>query len=51
MVYVSDSPEARMNIVGMEFLAKFGEFCKLRNPMLILTVVPGKCVFFDQWES
>ena len=43
-VYVSDSPEARMNILGMDFLAKFGEFFNLRNPMLILTVFPGKCV-------
>ena len=43
-VYVSDSPEARMNILGMDFLAKFGEFINLRNPMLILTVFPGKCV-------
>ena len=43
-VYVSDSPEARMNILGMDFLANFGEFINLRNPMLILTVFPGKCV-------
>ena len=43
-VYVSDSSEARMNILGMDFLAKFGEFINLRNPMLILTVFPGKCV-------
>ena len=43
-VYVSDSPEARMNILVMDFLAKFGEFNYLRNPMLILTVFPGKCV-------
>ena len=37
-VYVSDSPEVRMNILGMNFLAKFGEFINPRNPMLILTV-------------
>ena len=43
-VYVSDSPEERMNIFGMDFLAKIGEFINLRNPMLILTVFPGKCV-------
>ena len=43
-VYVSDSPEARMNFLGMDFLAKFSEFINLRNPMLILTVFPGKCV-------
>ena len=43
-VYVSDSTEARMNILGMDFLAKFGEFINLRNPMLILTVFPGRCV-------
>ena len=43
-VYVSDSPEARMNILGMDFLAKFGKFINLRNPMLILTVFTGKCV-------
>ena len=43
-VYVSDSPEARMNIFGLDFLANFGEFINLRNPMLILTVFPGKCV-------
>ena len=40
MVYVSESPEARMNIFGMDFLAKFGEFINLRNPMLILTHTP-----------
>ena len=33
-----------MNTLGLDFLAKFGEFINLRNPMLILTVVPGKCV-------
>ena len=44
MVYVSDYPEARKNILGMDFLARFGEFNDLRNPMLILTVLPGKCV-------
>ena len=33
-----------MNILGMDFLAKFGELNNLRNPMLILTVFPGKCV-------
>ena len=43
-VYVSHSPEARMNILGMNFLAKFRKFNILRNPMLILTVFPGKCV-------
>ena len=43
-VYVSDSPEARMNTLGMDFLAKFGKFNNLRNPMLILTVFLGKCV-------
>ena len=43
-VYVSDSTEAQMKILGMDFLAKFGEFINLRNPMLILTVFPGKCV-------
>ena len=43
-VYVSDSPEARMNVLGMDFLAKFGEFIHLRNPRLILAVFPGKCV-------
>ena len=31
MVYVSDSAEARMNILGMDFLAKFGKFIILRN--------------------
>ena len=41
IVHVSDSPEARMNILGMDFLAKIGEFINLRNPMLILTVVPA----------
>ena len=44
MVFVSDSTEAQMNIVGMDFLAQFGEFNILRNPMPILTVFPGKCV-------
>ena len=43
-VYVSDSPEARMNILGMDFIAKFGEIIILRNPMLFLTLFPGKCV-------
>ena len=43
-VYVADSPEARMNILRMDFLAKFGEFINLRKPMLILTVFPGKWV-------
>ena len=43
-VYVSDSSEARMNILGTDFLANFGEFINLRNPMLILTVFPGKSV-------
>ena len=44
LVYVSDSPEARMNKLGMNFLSKIGEFINLRNPILILTVFPGKCV-------
>ena len=44
MVYVSDSPDARMNILGTECFAKFGEFINLRNRMLILKVFPGKCV-------
>ena len=43
-VYVAESPEARMNILGMDFLAKFGEFISLRNPMPILTIFPGKSV-------
>ena len=43
-VYVSDSPEARMNFLGIDFIANFGELINLRNPMLILTVFPGKCV-------
>ena len=43
-VYVSDSPEAPMNILGMDFLAKFGKLIDVRNPMLFLTVFPGKCV-------
>ena len=30
-VYVSDSPVARMNILGMDVLAKFGEFLNLRT--------------------
>ena len=41
---VSVSPEARMKILGMDFLVKFGEFFNLRNLMLILAVLPGKCV-------
>ena len=44
MVFVSDTPEARMNVLGMDFLAKFDEFINLINPMLILTVLSGKCV-------
>ena len=43
-VCVCDSPEARMNVFGMDCLAKFGEVFNLRNPMPILTVFPGKCV-------
>ena len=42
MVFVSESSEARMNIFGL--LAKFGKFNILRNPLLFLTVFPGKCV-------
>ena len=44
MVCVSESPGARMNILGMDFLANFSEFNILRNPSLILTVFAGKCV-------
>ena len=44
LVYDSDSPEARKNILGMNFLANFGEFINPIYPMLILTVFPGKCV-------
>ena len=47
IVYVFDSPEARMNILGMTFLAKNVEFDNLRNPMLILTVFAGKCVLLS----
>ena len=43
-VYASDLPEARMNIPGMDFLAKFGEPNNLRKPMLLSTVFPDKCV-------
>ena len=44
MVYVSDSPEARMNILGLDSLAKFGKIINLRNPMIILTVFRRKSV-------
>ena len=44
IVYVSDSPEAPLNLLGMDFSAKFVKFINLRNPMLFLTVLPGKCV-------
>ena len=43
-VFVSDSAEARMNILGVDFLSKFSEFTNLRNPMQISTVFPDKCV-------
>ena len=43
-VDVFDSPEARMNILGMNVLTKFTEFIILRNPMLILTVFSCECV-------
>ena len=43
-VYVSDSPEARMNFLGMDFLAKISELFNLRNPLLTLTAFPGKYV-------
>ena len=44
MVFVSRSPEAQMNILGMNFLAKFGELFNQKNPMLFSTVFPGICV-------
>ena len=44
MVYVSESDEARMNILRKYFSAKFGEIVHKRNPRLNLTVFPGKCV-------
>ena len=44
MVYLSDSPEARINILGNDLLAKFDEFINLRNSLLILTVFPGRCI-------
>ena len=44
MVYVSHSSDARMNVLGMDFLAKFGEIINLRNSMLFLTAFPGICV-------
>ena len=43
-VYVSESPEARTNLLGMDFLAKIRKFNNLRNPMLISTVFSGKGV-------
>ena len=43
-VHVSDSPDAWMNIRGMNFFGRFGEVEILRNPMPILTVFPGKSV-------
>ena len=42
--YDSDFTETRGDILGMDFLAKFGEFTTLRNPMLIWTVFSGKGV-------
>ena len=42
MVDVSNSAKARMNIFGMDFSSKFSELITLRNPMLFLTVFPGK---------
>ena len=44
LVYVSGSPEKRTNIFGMDFLARFSDFFSLRNPMLVLTDLPCKCV-------
>ena len=44
MVYVSDSPGARMSIFRKDFLAKFGQFINLKNPMINLMIFPGKCV-------
>ena len=32
MVYNSDSNEARINVLGKGFSAKFGEFVNLKNP-------------------
>ena len=42
MVYVSDSSDARMNILEKNFLADFGEFVNLRNSTLIWTVFACK---------
>ena len=43
MVYVSNSPNARIDILGIDFLARFGKFINLRNQKVILTVFLGKC--------
>ena len=44
ILYDFESLEAWMNILGMDLLAKFGEFINLRNAMLTLMVFPSKYV-------
>ena len=39
MVYASDSAEARMNILGKDFQAFFGDSFNWRNPILIFMVL------------
>ena len=43
MVYTSDSPEATMNNLEVDYLAKIVEINNPRNPRLILTVFAGNC--------
>ena len=44
MVYTSDLHGARMNIPGIDRLARFGCFINLRKTVLFSTVFPGNCV-------
>ena len=44
MVYVSISPEARMNIIILYIITKLGESVFLKNLMHFLAVFSGKCV-------
>ena len=40
IVFVSDSPEARLNFLGKEFLAEFGAVINVRNPNANFNCLP-----------
>ena len=43
MIYVFDSPGARMHIFGMDFFEKLAVLSNLKNPVPTLTIFAGKC--------